>query len=83
MAALPHVLHETPGDDPMTQRTRKLTGTMLILLSIVVWGWLGTFLYMQFFAGLPPVGLIAFFAVAGGSWFFPAASIIRWMSKPA
>lgn len=80
MAAMPQSLRSL--FTIMAQRTRKQIGTLLILLSLVVWGWVGTFFYMQVFAGLPPLALIAYFAVAGGSWFFPAARIIRWMSAP-
>lgn len=66
----------------MTQSQRKLVGTVGILLSLVLWSILGTALYANFFAGAPPLGLIAFFCVAGGSWFFPAAVLIKWMSRP-
>ena len=66
----------------MTQSTRKLIGTILTLLSIVVWCVLVSAVYMSWLAAAPWWGLILFFAVAGGMWFFPAAWIIRWMAKP-
>jgi hypothetical protein len=37
---------------------------------------------MSWLAAAPWWGLILFFAVAGGLWFFPAAWIIRWMARP-
>lgn len=66
----------------MTQSTRKLIGTVLTLGSIVLWCILGGAIYMNWLAAAPWWALILFFAVAGGSWFFPAAWIIRWMAKP-
>lgn len=66
----------------MTQRTRKLIGTILTLVSIVVWCILGGAIYANWLGAAPWWALILFFAVAGASWFFPAAWIIRWMAKP-
>ena len=66
----------------MTQSTRKLIGTVLTLISIVVWCILAGAIYANWLGGAPWWALILFFAVAGGSWFFPAAWIIRWMAKP-
>jgi RsiW-degrading membrane proteinase PrsW (M82 family) len=67
----------------MTQNTRKLIGTVLILVSIVLWCALATAIYMSWMGETtPPWALILFFAVAGGSWFFPAAWIVRWMARP-
>jgi hypothetical protein len=66
----------------MTQRTRKLIGTLLTLLSIVVFAIGAGAIYANFLAGAAWWILIAFFAVAGLSWFFPAAWIIRWMARP-
>ncbi|MBK8083064.1 MAG: DUF2842 domain-containing protein [Devosia sp.] len=66
----------------MTQSTRKLTGTVLILLSIVVWSIGASWIYMSFLGAAAWWLLIGFFAVAGISWFVPAAAIIRWMALP-
>ncbi|RYE85709.1 MAG: DUF2842 domain-containing protein [Hyphomicrobiales bacterium] len=66
----------------MTQSTRKLIGTILTLLSIVVWCVLVSAIYMSWLSAAPWWALILFFAVAGAAWFFPAAWIIRWMAKP-
>lgn len=67
----------------MTQSTRKLLGTFLILLSLVLWSALGMWIYMSFLGATAWWVLIAFFAVVGMGWFFPAAWIITWMSKPS
>ncbi len=66
----------------MTTRTRKLTGTVLILLSIVAWSILASWIYMSLLVEAPWWLTIGFFALAGTSWFVPAAVIIRWMVKP-
>ncbi|HEY9013326.1 MAG TPA: DUF2842 domain-containing protein [Devosia sp.] len=66
----------------MTQRTRKLIGTLLTLGLIAVWCVLAGAIYSNWLAEAPWWALILFFAVAGGAWFFPAAWIIRWMAKP-
>lgn len=66
----------------MTQSTRKLLGTVLILLSLVVWSVLGMWIYMSFLGAAVWWLLIGFFAVMGMSWFYPATWIIRWMAKP-
>jgi hypothetical protein len=66
----------------MTQSTRKLFGTVLILLSIVIYAWLATALYTQFMTGAASWLLLIYFAVAGLLWVIPAMFIIRWMAKP-
>jgi hypothetical protein len=66
----------------MTQRSRKFFGTVLLLASIIGFGWVGSAVYDALLVGLPWWALIIFFAVLGGSWFIPAALIIRFMSKP-
>ena len=66
----------------MTQNTRKMIGTLLVLASIIVWCVLGVAIYSTWLAGAPWWALIVFFAVTGGLWFVPASWIIRWMARP-
>jgi len=66
----------------MTQSTRKLIGTVLVLISIPVYAAIVMWLYMGLLEGQAWYVLIPFFAVTGVGWFFPATWIIRWMSKP-
>ena len=66
----------------MTQNARKLLGTLLVLVSIIVWCVLAVAIYSTWLAGAPWWALILFFAVTGGLWFFPAAWIVRWMARP-
>ena len=78
MAPLPQPKHTIA----MTQSTRKLLGTILVLASIFVYAALVMWLYMSFLQGQAWYVLIGFFAVTGMSWFFPATWIIRWMLRP-
>jgi hypothetical protein len=66
----------------MTQRNRKLTGILLILLSMVVWAAAATSIYLAFPPELPPWLLMPYFIVAGMGWLLPAMWIIRWMARP-
>jgi hypothetical protein len=66
----------------MTQRNRKLIGTMLMLVLIVGWAALATSIYLALPAGLPIWLLLIYFAVAGLGWGFPAAWLIGWMARP-
>jgi preprotein translocase subunit SecF len=77
MVAMPHRTGKA-----MTQSTRKLLGTVLILASLVIWSVLGMWIYMSFLGAAAWWLLIGFFAVMGMSWFYPATWIIRWMAKP-
>jgi len=67
---------------PMTQRKRKLAGTVLMLALIVVWSILATAVYANWLGGQPWWVLIPYFAIAGLGWGFPAGALIRWMAKP-
>ncbi len=60
---------------------RKLAGTILLLLSIVLDSIGAMAIYAAFLDAVWWV-LILYFAVAGGLWFFPASWIIRWMARP-
>ena len=66
----------------MRQNTRKLVGTLGTLALIVVYSGLATAIYLQFLQGAPPLGLLAYFVVAGLGWGIPTAVIIRWMARP-
>jgi hypothetical protein len=66
----------------MTQSARKLAGTVLILLLILVYSIGAMAIYANFLGGAAWWILILYFAVAGALWFFPASWIIRWMARP-
>jgi hypothetical protein len=66
----------------MTQSTRKLAGTVLTLVTLVVYVWLATLVYADWLTAAPPLALLAYFAVAGLFWAVPVSFIIRWMVRP-
>lgn len=66
----------------MTQRNRKLTGAFLLVISIVLWSALATWVYLLLPEGLPGLVLIGFFIVAGMGWVLPAMPLISWMARP-
>jgi hypothetical protein len=66
----------------MTQSTRKLFGTILTLVVLVVYAWLATAIYLTFLTGAPQAVLLVYFAVAGLCWAIPISFVIRWMAKP-
>jgi hypothetical protein len=66
----------------MNSSTRKLLGTVALIMLLIVYplaiagllgGWLAT---------LPGWASIPVFIVLGMVWFVPAAWVIRWMTKP-
>jgi len=66
----------------MTQRTRKLWGTLAIIASLIAYPLAIMEIYATTMMGLPWWGAIGVLAVAGLLWFYPASWIVRWMSKP-
>lgn len=66
----------------MTQSTRKLLGTVLTLLVLVVYAGAATAIYVTFLTGASRWLLLGYFAAAGLFWALPVAFIIRWMAKP-
>ena len=66
----------------MTQRIRKLVGTIVMVVLLIAYSIGATAIYINFLAGMPWWVLIPYFAVAGLGSFFPAALLIRWMNRP-
>jgi uncharacterized protein DUF2842 len=66
----------------MTQSTRKLLGTILTLVVLVLYAWAATQIYASLLTGAPPLLLLAYFAIAGLLWAVPISFIIRWMARP-
>jgi len=67
----------------MTPRTRKLAGTILLLILIAVYALLamGVAVVMQVNDASKAAELI-YYVVAGLLWVLPAGLIIRWMQRP-
>lgn len=66
----------------MRQRSRKLVGTLLTLVLVIVYSIAAAAIYANFLGGAAWWVLILYFAVAGLLWFVPATWIIRWMARP-
>jgi hypothetical protein len=66
----------------MTIRSRKLLGTIALLLLVVVWSLLGMTVAQT--PWLANSGLLqaAFYLVAGLGWVLPAMPIVSWMVRP-
>mgnify|MGYP001769413902 CR=1 FL=1 len=67
----------------MTIRTRKLIGTLVLMLVLVVYALLAlaTAIVLQVNQASKFTEL-AYYAVAGLLWVLPAGAIISWMSRP-
>lgn len=66
----------------MTQRTRKLVGTIVLLVFVIVYALLamGVAMVLQVNAG--KFVELAYYVVAGLLWVLPAGWLISWMSRP-
>ncbi|QOZ26237.1 DUF2842 domain-containing protein [Bradyrhizobium sp. CCBAU 51753] len=66
----------------MAIRTRKLLGTIFLLILVVVWSLLGMTVAQT--PWLANSGLLQaiFYVVAGLGWVLPAMPIVYWMSRP-
>ncbi len=65
----------------MTARVRKLLGSILLIVVII-----GYILLVSWVGGFLPQDnvwiLLAFYAVAGIIWVFPMRSVMMWMNQP-
>jgi len=66
----------------MTDSTRKLIGTVLLLIFVFIYAMIvmniGPAIVVP---GTPWYGQLAFYAVAGLLWTLPAAVLIKWMAQ--
>jgi hypothetical protein len=65
----------------MTMRTRKIVGTVALLVVITVYSLLVIGLVATAFPQLGTGMQLVFYAVAGLAWVPPAGLIINWMHK--
>ncbi len=66
----------------MTQSSRKLVGTVLLLLFVIVYALLALAAAVVLQVNSGKFVELVFYAVAGLLWVLPAAWLIKWMSKP-
>ena len=66
----------------MKIRTRKLLGTVALLLLAAVWSLLGMVVAQTPWLANSGVLQAIFYVVAGIGWVLPAMPLISWMSRP-
>ncbi|GLS33399.1 MAG: DUF2842 domain-containing protein [Mesorhizobium sp.] len=65
----------------MPVRLRKLIGTILLVLLVIVYAIVATIIAVAQLAESGPVVHLAFFLFSGLLWILPAMAIIKWMLK--
>ncbi|MFG1344397.1 DUF2842 domain-containing protein [Xanthobacter autotrophicus DSM 431] len=65
----------------MPQRIRKLIGTVLLLLLVVVWALMAMVIAQGRVTGLHWAWQTVCYVLLGGLWTIPAALLIRWMER--
>jgi len=66
----------------MSSRTRKLIGTVAMLILIVVWGLLAMALAQSVLTDINGFVATIFYIVAGLGWVLPAMPLVKWMAQP-
>ncbi len=66
----------------MTARTRKLMGTIVLLLFLGAYAWAAVIIGAGRITLAPHWAQLAYFLVAGLLWVIPAGLLIRWMQRP-
>ncbi len=66
----------------MAVRTRKLIGTVVLLLFVGAYAFAAGSIGAGRIASASGLAKFAFFLVAGLAWVVPAALLIRWMQRP-
>jgi len=66
----------------MTLRLRKLIGTVLLFVLVIVWALLAMALAQAPLIHDNPIASVAYYVIAGLGWVVPALPIVSWMSRP-
>ena len=66
----------------MSIRTRKLIGTVALLVLVSVWGLLPMALAQSVLTDINGFVAAIYYVVAGLGWVLPAMPLIKWMAKP-
>lgn len=66
----------------MTIRTRKLIGTVGLLVLVVIWSLTGMVIAQTPLLASSKLAQAIFYVVAGLGWVLPAMPIVSWMSRP-
>ena len=66
----------------MRIRTRKLIGTVALLVLVCVWGLVAMALAQSVLTDINGFVAAIYYAVAGLGWVLPAMVVIWWMARP-
>jgi len=66
----------------MPARVRKLIGTVVLLVFLVLYAWVASAIGAGRIMLAPAWAQFAYFLVAGLLWVLPAGLLIRWMQRP-
>ena len=66
----------------MPVRIRKLIGTILLILLVIIYAWLATTVAVHRLGQSSAWVHLAYFLLTGLLWILPAMGIIKWMVKP-
>ncbi|HZL62878.1 MAG TPA: DUF2842 domain-containing protein [Pseudolabrys sp.] len=66
----------------MSIRTRKLIGTVALLVLVTVWGLLAMALAQSVLTDINGFVAAIYYVVTGLGWVLPAMPLIKWMAKP-
>jgi hypothetical protein len=66
----------------MSIRTRKLIGTVALLVLVSVWGLLAMALAQSVLTDINGFVAAIYYVVAGLGWVLPAMPLISWMARP-
>jgi Protein of unknown function (DUF2842) len=69
-------------DTHMTVRTRKLIGTVVLLIFLALYAWAAAAIGGGRITLAPHWVQFAYFVTAGLAWVIPAGLLIRWMQRP-
>jgi len=67
----------------MPVRVKKLIGTVLLVLLVIVYALIATMVAVAQLSQSGPVTHLLFFFLSGLLWILPAMWIIKWMVKPS
>lgn len=66
----------------MTQRTRKLVGTVVILVFVMIYGPVAMALAESRIMELPALVQAVAYMLLGLAWVLPVMPVIKWMQRP-
>ena len=66
----------------MTTRPRKLVGTLLLIVFLVLYVWMAVAIGSGRITEVHWLAQFAYFLIAGLLWVIPAGLLIRWMQRP-